>query len=169
MRNGRKNLIIGVICALVVLMAVGYATYTQQLIIGGTSTITSNWDVKITGVTNTTPGGNATNVTEPTFTVTTASFDLSLQDPGDYMNYRITIMNDGNLNAKLESLVITPTYVEGSPIKYRVTGIAVDDELSAGTDVTATLRVEYDSEFEGVPTAEQLEQEITVTLNFVQK
>ena len=47
MNKNRKNIIIGGLLALVLVMAVGYAAFATNLNITGTSTIDSKWDVHI--------------------------------------------------------------------------------------------------------------------------
>ncbi|MCI9110751.1 MAG: hypothetical protein HFH47_02935, partial [Bacilli bacterium] len=45
-----KYIILGSLCALVLTLVVGYAAFSTVLKIKGTSTINSNWDVKITNI-----------------------------------------------------------------------------------------------------------------------
>ena len=45
-RTQRNYIIVG-LCAILVIMAVGYAAFQSQLKISGTSNISSNWSVKI--------------------------------------------------------------------------------------------------------------------------
>ena len=74
------------LCALIMIMAVGYALLGQSLTISGTSSITSSWQVEITNITekekSTGATTNSTNYSE-----TTASFNTSLTSPGDYAIY----------------------------------------------------------------------------------
>ena len=46
-RTQRNYIIIG-LCAILVIMGVGYAAFSSQLKISGTSNIDSTWDVQIT-------------------------------------------------------------------------------------------------------------------------
>ena len=45
MNAQNKNILIGGLLAIVLVMAVGYAAFATQLNITGTASITSNWDV----------------------------------------------------------------------------------------------------------------------------
>lgn len=169
-KREKKNVLIGVLLAAVVLMSVGYAALASQLQINGTSKISSNWDVKFTSMTDGTAVGGATNKTAATFTSTTATFDVELVSPGDSMTYEIVVTNAGSLDATLESIEGLPTAAEGDAIKYTVTGVSEGDTLSAGGGTaTVTVKVEYNSSIKTQPTAEQLSKKLSVTLNYVQK
>ena len=108
METKGRNIIIGTLLAAVAIMAVGYAALAQTLQINGTATISSNWNVAITGITEGTPTGSATNKTPATSNGTTATFDVNLVKPGDKMVYQVTVTNSGTLNAKLTGLTVTP-------------------------------------------------------------
>lgn len=167
-KREKKNVLIGVLLAAVVLMSVGYAALASQLQINGTSSISSNWDVKFTSMTDGTAVGNATNKVPATFTSTTATFDVELVSPGDSMTYELVVTNAGSLDATLDSIVGLPTSQDGDAIKYTVSGVSVGDALNAGDTATVTIKVEYDSSVETQPTAEQLSKTLSVTLNYVQ-
>ena len=78
-----KNIIIGALLAAVAIMAVGYAALAQTLKINGTASITSTWNVAITGISSGVATGTATNGSEPSFTGTSATFNVNLVKPGD--------------------------------------------------------------------------------------
>ncbi|MEI3508221.1 MAG: hypothetical protein V8R01_03750 [Bacilli bacterium] len=82
-KNKKRNIIIGSLCAVVLLMAVGYAAFQTVLNISGTSNIMSSWSVKITGVTTKNIVGTASNNGNPTFENLSATFKTNLQAPGD--------------------------------------------------------------------------------------
>ena len=48
MESKNNNLLIIALLAIIVVMGVGYAAFTQQLTINGTATINSSWDVHMT-------------------------------------------------------------------------------------------------------------------------
>lgn len=160
-----KNLLIATLLIAVVAMSVGYAVLAQNLNINGTASISSSWNVKFSGITNGTPVGGAINNTEPTFTGTTATFDVSLVSPGDSMTYNITVSNNGSLDAVLDSIVTSDS--GSSAIIYTVTGVTKGDELAAGEDATVVVKVEYDSSITQQP--DDTSNSLTVTLNYVQK
>ena len=74
----KRNLIIGSLLAVLVVMTVGYAAFSTQLKITGNASITSNWDVQITGISNGTPTGSAENAINPTYDILTANMEVNL-------------------------------------------------------------------------------------------
>ena len=60
-RRQRNNIIIASLCAVVVLMGIGYAAFASQLRINGTSSISSDWKVLITDITSGSIVGDASN------------------------------------------------------------------------------------------------------------
>ena len=47
----QKNIVLGSLGAIILLMGIGYAAFNTQLNINGTSNISSNWDIRITNIT----------------------------------------------------------------------------------------------------------------------
>ena len=62
----KRNIIIGALCGVLLLMVIGYAAFQSVLKINGTSSISSNWDVKITAIEQTASVG-ATDKEAPTY------------------------------------------------------------------------------------------------------
>ena len=50
LNSTQRNYIRAGLCMILVIMGVGYAAFSSQLKISGTSNITSNWNVKITNI-----------------------------------------------------------------------------------------------------------------------
>ena len=106
----QRNYIIIGLCAILVIMGVGYAAFSSQLKITGTSNIDSTWSVKITSITPTDIIGEAKDKPEITdYTDTTATFGTSLKLPNDSITYNIVIENQGSLDAKLDTISKTDT------------------------------------------------------------
>ncbi len=137
----RNYLIIG-LCAILVIMGVGYAAFSSQLKITGTSNIDSTWSVKITSITPTDIIGEAKDKPEITdYTDTTATFGTSLKLPNDSITYNIVIENQGSLDAKLDT--ITKTDTNNSAISFETSGVEEGDLLRAGENVTMKVKVTY--------------------------
>ena len=66
LNSTQRNYIIVGLCMILVIMGVGYAAFSSQLKISGTSNITSNWSVKITDIQSKVVNGTPTNASEPT-------------------------------------------------------------------------------------------------------
>ena len=167
MDNKGRNIIIGTLLAAILIMAVGYALLSQSLTINGTANITSNWDVKITYITEGTPTGSATNVSPATFTGTSATFNVNLVKPGDKMVYQITVSNEGTLNAKLTGMTVSPESEADTGIYYRVSGVEQNvTKLDASQTNTVTVEVGWVASDTSTPTEKTVP--LTVNLTYTQ-
>lgn len=122
-----KNMVIGMLCAVVCIMAVAYAAFSTTLKVTTTTSIDSNWCVKISTVkceTEVAEGGvesitvdgetvkldaTATNLSN------TLSTEISMRfiQPGDSATCTVTYGNCGTLNAELSHTV--SSIVDGTP------------------------------------------------------
>ena len=143
MRDRKKrNIIIGSLCCLLVFMGIGYAILSQTLNISGIANMRGNWNVKITNMEllSENKTGRAEEVSH-SFTDTTATFEADLYMPGDSIEYRVTVENQGNIDALLKS--ITPTTTNRSEgIKFSHSEID-NTVLTAGKKITFTMKVEF--------------------------
>ena len=161
----KRNLIIGSLLAILVIMTVGYAAFSTQLKITGNASITSNWDVQITGISNGTPTGSAENAINPSYDVLTANMEVNLYSPGDSMTYEITIENKGTIDATLSK--ITKTDTNNPAILFETSGVNEGDNLNAGDKTTMTVKITYNPNITTQP--ENLTSELNVTLTYEQK
>ena len=146
-------------------MAIGYAIVNQQLSINGVAKTTGNWNIQFTNIVSN-PTGGATNVTTPTgIGTTTATFNVELNEPGDKMEYTITVSNLGNIDAIVES--VNKTESENSNITYTVEGIQIGTELKATRTKDFKVIVEFNSSATSVSGEET--KTITLSINFVQQ
>ena len=163
-RTNRNYIIIG-LCMVLVIMGVGYAAFSSQLKISGTSNIASNFLVKITDIQSSVQSGQASDAEAPTHTDTTATFKTNLVSPGDSMKYDITVENQGNIDAVLESIEVNDG--NNPAITFQTSGIENGDELQVSQSDILTVIVSYDSSVTSQP--ENTNSTITVTLNYKQK
>ena len=143
-KRRKNNIIIASLCAVVVLMGIGYAAFASQLNITGTSNITSNWDVRITNIESELNG--ATDLEEPTYDNTNgmyASFHTGLQKPGDYALYTITIENSGDIDARIEK--INSYYEENEYVTFTLSGLSKGDVIRGSETKELQVRVEFNS------------------------
>ena len=161
----KRNLIIGSLLAVLVVMTVGYAAFSTQLKITGNASITSNWDVQITGISNGTPTGSAENAINPTYDILTANMEVNLYSPGDSMTYEITIQNKGTIDATLSK--ITKTDTNNPAILFETSGVEEGDNLLAGETTKMTVKITYNPATTGQP--DNLTSELNVTLTYEQK
>ena len=168
----KRNIIIGSLLGVLVLMTVGYAAFSSVLNIKGTSGISSNWDIKITSITEgTKTGGATTSLNEDGSKkisgvgTLTATIEADLVSPGDSIEYDITVTNSGTIDAKLEK--ITTTDSNNPAIIFETSGLTEGSTLTAnGGTATLKLKIIYDSSVTSQP--ENTVGTLSVTLDYVQ-
>ena len=187
-----KNIVIGLLCTVLCVMAVAYAAFSTSLEINGTATIDSTWNVAITDISCETEKGNANGVaiTGPSISgvnTTEASIGVSFNQPGDNMTCVVTITNKGTLEAKLASIVTTPATItngtgDGSSIDdfiWYTVGQGAGDTAKASATLAAnnathtyTIYAEYkdvvDAEGNSVALPAETSRQISVQFNYVQ-
>ena len=163
MYGNKKTKIIIVMLIIVVFMAVGYAILSTNLNIQGTSNLTDSWGIRISSVESTSTG-RAYNISDPTYSNTTMTFNVGVKEPGDKMTFTVTVQNYGTLDAILDNIDASSSgsYV----IKYGIDGIQEGTRLLAGESITFTITTEFDINAESLP-LEPI-KELTVTLNYIQ-
>ena len=102
----KRNIIIGSLCIVLMLMIVGYASFNRLLNIDGTTNITGVWDIRITNI-ESRIHGLAINKEEPSYTDLTANFKAELNAPGDYIEYEFEVDNLGDFDAILNAATVT--------------------------------------------------------------
>ena len=149
----KKNILIGALVFVIAMMAVGYAAFATTLNINGTATIAGEWDVEITDIT---PAfaGTASDKTPASFTATTAT-------------YTITVQNKGSIDAKLNTITLTPQADGSDAIIYTVKSQpSANDVLKAGDSTTVVIEAKYDEAVNSVP--EVKTKTFTGVLEYVQ-
>ena len=150
-----KNLVIGMLCAVICIMAVAYAAFSTTLKINGTASIASNWCVRIKDAptcTKTPVTGGAADSVVATATKNSdslATVDMKFTQPGDTATCTITYENCGSLDANIAHVV---TGAEGTAaIKFTVTGTDGTTALLKGASHNVTVKGEYLSTVTGQP------------------
>lgn len=169
-----KGIIIGVLCAVIVFMSIGFAALSSQLKINGNATISDTWNVQIASITKKEGSTGVTETAQPTHTATTANFNVSLKEPGDYAIYTVTVKNTGSLDAVLTRITETEGEGGSAAIKYTVTPAAGSEQGSDLPKTTGThtfdVKVEYLSTAVGENAPEaNASKSLTVTLDYNQK
>jgi len=156
-------------------MGIGYASLSQTLEIDGTSDIDrASWNVHFENVQVTT--GSVTAATPTITDNTSVSFSASLENPGDFYEFTIDLVNSGTLNAKLDDIEILPvlTSEQANYFQYSVTysdetAIQKFDALDAGTQETILVRFKY---LELADTSlypeEDMDFDFSVSMNYIQ-
>ena len=161
----QRNYIIIGLCAILVIMGVGYAAFSSQLKITGTSNIDSTWDVQITDIQSEVLSGSPTNQIEPTHDKLSATFHTKLYKPNDTMKYDITVSNLGSLDAKLDKINVPEN--SSTAISYEVTGIKKGDLLKSNETALLTVTVKYNN-VTSQPSQEELNINFNITLEYSQ-
>lgn len=160
-----KNILIGCLLIIILVMSVGYASLATTFNITGTAEIIGEWDVRITNI-ETISVSEGSSAGTPSFTNTTATFDVKLNKPGDEVVYQITIENRGTIDAKLGNIIFTEDVITGtSAINY--TTSSLKNELNAKETTTFTVTITYLKEIEEVP--EIKTKSYTGVIEYVQK
>lgn len=174
-----KSILVGVLCAVILFMAIGFAGISSQLKIEGEASIGETWNVEIASIVRKADVGTsgAIDATDtPVLTsATTAIFNVSLTQPGDYVVYTVTVENKGTIDAKLDAVAETIQAIENggsAAINYTLTPSATSLQgttLAAGKTTTFDVKVEYDSNAVGANAPTQgAKRTYTLTLDYVQ-
>ena len=169
MKTKSKNLILVVLLIAVVGMAVGYAAMSQQLVIKGTASITTEWDVHFKSIVQSSMNASngAIDKVAPSFTSTSATFDVSLDRPGATAQYTVTVENSGTIDAKLTSVsgVTEANLLEPKAITYSIDA-KQNDILSSKETKDYVVTVKWDASSTEIPNEKG--KTATITLNYVQ-
>ncbi len=119
-KQDKRNYIIAALCLILVIMGVGYAAFSQMLTINGTANITNSWcigfDNTKTDTMQITKG--VSTGTEPTGTMTysgtacgtnlvpNSSLSARFYQPGDQIEYTLTIVNKSTVTAAIKSILV---------------------------------------------------------------
>ncbi len=169
MRDRKKrNIIIGSLCCLLIIMGIGYAVLSQTLNISGTANMRGTWDIKITDISEASRTGKADPGT-PTISTSgvSASFEANLWMPGDSITYNITVKNNGNIDAALKELVPS---VENGVQQVKFSNNAVQGKvLRQSESYTFQVSVVFDEDATEIPPdSKTTPPKYTISLTFVQ-
>ena len=183
-KQDKRNYIIIGLCLILVVMGVGYAAFSSLLTINGTANISNSWCV---GFDNTkqntyTAKVGITGGTAPTGSITfsgstcetkyqpDASLTATFHQPGDQIEYTLTIKNKSTVPVAIKSIqvennnVTTDTTIKKENIEFIVhmpesTNLAVDGE----TTMRVVARFQNTTDVTGVYNGE--EQSLNVKIN----
>jgi len=178
MDKKKKNILIGGLLAIVLVMAVGYAAFATNLNITSSAGTTSTWDIEITNIqadktatcTDSSDPSTCSTVGDISHSITdnnlTANFSSALISPGDSVVYTITVQNKGTLDATLST--ITRTNSNNAAISFEIAGIAEGDSLAANQSKQFTATVIYVNQGGGQGQPASTSASFGVTLNYTQ-
>lgn len=154
--NKSKNILIGGLLVIVLLITVAFAAFSTSLNITGNASITSSWNVGFDTTKQSGSGVIATTGTATAGSITyanaqSASFSPSFVKPGDSVTYTLTIKNTGTLAASLGTPTLTSSTctvsgltctTSSGHIKFTVTAPASSSLAASGT-TTMTVKAEF--------------------------
>ena len=130
MRKNKKSLY-SLLIVLFLCLGVGYAALTTNLSINGISHVSNaSWDVHWENVQVTT--GSVSAGTPTISNQTTVSYEITLSQPGDYYEFTVDAVNDGTIDAMIESITST---LNGNPITSLPTYLEYSVEYSDGEEI----------------------------------
>ena len=159
-----KKIIMITMCCLICVMAIGYAAFATNLTINGTANITSTWKVLFTKIEEVSKTSGVTITKVPTAEGTNATFNVDLKSPGDKIIYKITVANQGTLDAIIND--ITASETGSDAIKFEISGIKKGDKLAKATTTTFNVTISYDSNVISQPNV--TDNTLTMSINYVQ-
>ena len=129
-------------------LTIVYAALSVTLNITGSTEVTaSNWNIHLA---NPEVKSGSVNSNVPTISGNNLSFSANLTIPGDYYEFTVDVVNDGSIDAMIDSVVKTPelTTEQAKYIKYEITyengeSISTKQTLKKGTSTPIKVRVEY--------------------------
>ena len=128
--RGLQNTVIVVLAIAILVMSVGFATYSENLKINGTATFNkATWDVRF----NKTSFNETSEIKATTKSVEdkVISYSVTLPKPGSTYSFTVNVQNYGTIDAELKKITMTGLTTEQAKyISHKVT--------YAGTDYTET-------------------------------
>ena len=142
-------LILIIVIVSVFTLSIAYAALGAVLAISGSSEVeASNWDIYLDNVEVKT---GSVSANAPAISGnSTLAFDIDLNLPGDFYEFTVDVVNEGTIDAMIDSVVKTPelTSQQSKYIKYEVSyqngeSISTNQTLKSGTSTPIKVRVEY--------------------------
>ena len=180
----KRNYIIVTLCAILVVMGVGYAAFSSLLTINGTANISNSWcvgfdntktdtyEVKKGVSTGEAPTGTMTysGTACETNYIPNASLTAVFHQPGDQITYTLTIKNKSSVTAVIKSILVDGDSVSTNTTKRKeniiyIINMPADTTLSPDEETTMTVvaKVQNDTPIGSGYTGES--ESITVGIN----
>ena len=99
-----KSKIIVIMCVALFIMVIGYGAFSTMITITGTANIASEWKVVFTKIEQVSKTSGVSIKSTPVASGTTATFNVGLTSPGDKIVYKITLANQGTIDAVIKNI-----------------------------------------------------------------
>ena len=173
----RKNLFL-ILCLVIIgvfTLTIAYSALSTVLTIQGNARVAAaNWDIYLDNARVT--SGSATTNKPVIKTSSTLEFSTTLNMPGDYYEFVVDVVNDGDLDAMIGNVVKTPelSASQAKYLKYEVSyqngeSISKKQVLSKGAKMPIKVRIEYRKDLgnSDLPTS-QVVLDLSLTLEYIQ-
>ena len=172
----RKTLTLGLCLILICIftLTVAYSALSAVLTINGNARVSAaDWDIYLDNPRVT--GGSATTDI-PIVNGVTATFNTTLNMPGDFYEFVVDVVNGGDIDAMIENVVKTPdlTAEQAKFLKYEITyqnnePITTKQLLAKDTTMPIKVRIEYRKDLSNtdLPT-NQVVLDLALTLEYIQ-
>ena len=144
----KRNLTYLLFLFILLSMGIGYAVLNTTLGIDGTSELANaKWDIHFDNIV--VKDGSVTPTRAATITDdTTVSFSVTLENPGDYYDFNIDVVNAGTINAMIDTISIQPVLTENQQkyLDYIVTysdGTELSENQRLDAGESETLRIAF--------------------------
>ena len=159
----RKNILIGILLTILLIMTIGYSAFSSKFDIKGSSMITSKWDIEITDLKVKNTLGYVEDISHSFDTLTT-NMNASFKAPGDEITYEVTVSNLGSLDATLDNIKINMDSQD--VIQFKVDGIMSGDVLKQGESTKFDVIMKYNEDITSPPDLENVT--FGMNLNYLQ-
>ena len=167
-------LVLGLLLLSICSLTIVYAALSAVLRISGNSeVVASNWDIHLA---NPEVKSGSVHNNLPIINGNSLSFNTTLSLPGDYYEFTVDVVNEGTIDAMIDSVSITPelTTEQARYIKYEVSyqngeSISSKQTLKKGTTTPIKVRIEYRNDINAsdLPSSET-NLSLKVTLLYIQ-
>ena len=172
----RKFLIttLSLVMVCVFTLSIAYAALSAVLTISGNARVSAaDWDIYLNNP-RVTSGSATTDV--PIVNGVTATFNTTLNMPGDFYEFTVDVVNGGDIDAMIENVVKSPdlTAEQAKFLKYEITyqngeSISTKQLLAKDTTMPIKVRIEYRKDLSNsdLPTG-QVVLDLSLTLEYIQ-
>ena len=156
-KNQKRLMVMSIVLFMICAMALGYAALSASLKINGIGTISTSWDILFTRIEEKSSRGVSSNQSEITDKLT-ATFDVNIDAPGNFIEYNVTLKNNGNIDAVIESIggIVEANGEAPTGIQFGIRGIRIGDDLLAGSEKTFIVRAEIPTSETVLPTGSKV-------------
>ena len=180
----KRNYLIIALCAILVVMGVGYAAFSSLLTINGTANISNSWCVGFDNTKTDTmePTKGVSTGENPTGTMTysgtacgstlqpNSSLNAHFYQPGDQIEYTLTITNKSTVTAAIKSILVDNESVTSNTTKTKgnityVVEMPADTTLDVNESTTMKVIARFQNETDVTGNVKGQTETIEVKIN----